>query len=579
MQEEDHLTRHRRLLALLALLLGFSMIAAACGDDDGGDSAAGSATDDGTTTDGTDDGTDSAAPTQAGGELIDGGTFVGDPPEHIDPALNVTLDAYQVVNALFDGLTEFDFSDPENPQVVPLVAEEYESNEEATEWTFTIREGAQFSDGEPITAQTFLDSWERASDPKFAGDYSYLFSFIKGGAEKLEGKADTLEGVTVDEAANTLTVELSAPYSNFPAVAGFQLFFPVHPDAIADPEAYENGLMIGNGPYMLSEPRSDEEIIVEKNENWQGDFNGETWDDRLDSITFLTSADPDTAYNALEAGETDTANIPPGRVTEADENYGTTLDVANLGSYHFEIKANDPVVGGPENVDLRKAISMAIDRDEINAAVYEGTRTTSTGVTPPGIPGQEMGLCEYCAYDPAAAEEAFQAWTDAGNELTEPLRIQFNADAGHEDVIAIMIDNLSQIGIEAEPEPFPSETYFTELAEGACQICRSGWYADYPTYDNFMYDLFHSDAIGGNNHGEYSNPEFDELVDEAKQTVDPEEQGQLFRDAENILLNEDVQVIPVNWYRGDYVFDDTKIANFPQNNLGLILWEQVALAA
>jgi ABC-type oligopeptide transport system substrate-binding subunit len=578
MYEEDHLTRHRRLLALLALLLGFSLIAAACGDDDdGGDSVADEgASDEGTTDTGTDD---AAPPTQAGGELIDGGTFVGDPPEHIDPALNVTLDAYQVVNAVFDGLTEVDFTDPDNPEVKPLVAETVEPNEDATVWTFKIRDDAAFSDGEPITAQTFADSWERASDPKFAGDYSYLFSFIEGGQDKLDGKADTISGVEVDEEANTLTVTLAAPYSNFDAVAGFQLFFPVHSSALEDPEGYENGLMIGNGPYKLAEPRTDEEIVVEKNDAWTGDVNGETWDDRVDKITFQVYADPDTAYNALEAGETNTANIPPGRVTEADENYGTTLDIANLGSYHFEINAEDPVVGGDENVDLRRAISMAIDRDEINTAVYDDTRTVSTGITPPGIPGFEEGLCDYCAYDPEGAQAAFDAWTEAGNELTEPIKIQFNAGAGHEDVIQIMIDNLADIGIEAVQEPFPSETYFTELADGACQICRSGWYADYPTYDNFMYDLFHSDAIGGNNHGLYSNPEFDQLVDEAKATTDPEEQGQLFRDAENILLNEDTQVIPVNWYRGDYVYDDEVISTFVQNNLGLILWEQVALAA
>ena len=89
---------------------------------------------------------------------------------------------------------------------------------------------------------------------------------------------------------------------------------------------------------------------------------------------------------------------------------------------------------------------------------------------------------------------------------TAPIQIQFNSGAGHEDVVQIIIDNLATIGIQAEAEPFPTETYFTELADGACQICRAGWYADYPTYDNFLYDLFHSDAIGGNNHGVVLEP-------------------------------------------------------------------------
>jgi ABC-type transport system substrate-binding protein len=556
---------HWRFLA--APCCALALVAAACGgDDDDGDAAVEEPGDG-------DDG-------EAGGELVDLGTFVGDPPEHIDPALNVTLDAYQVVNALYDGLTEIDATtDPDNPEVKGLVAESWESNEDATVWTFTIREGLTFSDGEPVLPSSFVRAWERASDPDFAGDYSYLFNFVEGGAEKLDGTADTLAGVSADDDAMTLEVRLSAPYANFDAVAGFQLFFPMPSavDELADQSEWENGLMIGNGPYMLERPRTDEEIVLVRNDRWGGDIFGNTRA-TLDRIVFRTNPDPDTAYNAFEAGEGDTANIPPGRVQEADENYATTLDVNIVGSYHFEVKWDDPVIGGPQNKLLRQAISQAIDREEINEAVYEGTRTTSTGITPRGIPGWEEGLCDYCAYDPDAAQAAFDEWQAAGNSLSAPLRIQFNAGAGHEDVVQIMVDNLAAIGIQAQAEPFPTETYFTELADGACQICRSGWYADYPTYDNFMYDLFHTDAIGGNNHGFYSNPEFDRLVDEAKAETDPDRQGELFRDAEQILLNDDIGVIPVNWYRGDYVYNPEKVTNFPQSVLGLIQWEQVTVA-
>jgi peptide/nickel transport system substrate-binding protein/oligopeptide transport system substrate-binding protein len=141
-----------------------------------------------------------------------------------------------------------------------------------------------------------------------------------------------------------------------------------------------------------------------------------------------------------------------------------------------------------------------------------------------------------------------------------------------------MIDNLSQIGIEAVAEPLDAETYFSQLAEGACQICRSGWYADYPTYDNFTYDLFHSDAIGGNNHGRYSNPEFDRLVDEAKANPDEEAAAEQYREAEQILLNEDFGVLPVLEYRGDYVYNPDIVTNYEQTPLGIVLYEQVTVS-
>jgi oligopeptide transport system substrate-binding protein len=559
--------RQRRGLKLLALILGLSLVAAACGgdDDDGG-------------------GGQEAAPSgeepQQGGEVVDLGTLVGDPPEHIDPALNVTLDAYQIVNAVYDGLTDIDASDPDNPQIVPMVAETVEPNDDATEWTFTIREGLTFADGEEILPSTFQRSWERASNPDFAGDYSYLFNFIEGGAEKLDGSADTISGVNADDESMTLTVTLAAPYSNFDAVSGFQLFMPVPEAAGTDPATaadWENGEMFGNGPFKLESPRTDSEIVLVPNTEWDGTKYDEAFalpeQPYLDRLTFRVSADPDTAYNSFEAGEGDNGQIPPGRVNEATSAYANTTDVAILGSYHFDLNLRDPVIGGEENKELRKAINQAIDRDEINDAVYEGIRTVSNGVTPEGIPGWKADLCDDCAYDPEAAQEHFDNWKAEGNELTEPLRIQYNLGAGHENVVAIFIDNLAAIGIEAVEEGIDTETYFTQMADGGCQICRAGWFADYPTYDNFMYDLYSTESLGGNNYG-YSNPEFDELVAEAKQTVDPDKQGELFNEAETILLD-DVGVIPLNWYRGDYVFNEDRLGGFTQSNFGLIPYEKV----
>ncbi|MGK2930974.1 MAG: peptide ABC transporter substrate-binding protein [Acidimicrobiales bacterium] len=565
------MSTHSRWLRVLALFLGLSMFAAACGDDD--DSSSGDATDD--TSEDTSDSDDGDS--EGGGEFVDFGTFVGDPPEHIDPALNSTLDAYQVINAMYDGLTEIDNSNPDSPEIVPLLAESSEPNDDGSVWTFTVKEDQVFSNGEEILPSTFKRSWERAA--AMGGDYSYLMTFIEGGAEALEG-AGELTGVVADDEAMTLEVTLAEPYSNFDAVAGFQLFFPMPEeagDAASPVDDYENGVMIGNGPYMMEEARTDEEIVLVRNDEWRGDFNGETWDGRLDRIVFRVQADPDTAYNAFEAGEADNANIPPARVTQAQEDYGTTLDVDILGSYHFVINDRAPEIGGEENLKLRQAISAAIDREEINTAVYNDSRNTSTGIVPPGIPGFEEGICEYCAYDPDQAQTLYDEWVAEGGSQDGPIPVQFNADAGHEDVVAIMVDNLAAIGIQAEAQPFPSETYFSELAEGACVICRAGWFADYPTYDNFMYDLFHSDALDGNNYG-FVNEEFDALVDEAKQTTDAEAQGELFREAEGILLNDATMAIPINWYKGDYVYNQDKWENFEQTNGGLIFWERITAA-
>ena len=567
--------RRRKGAQALGIVLGLSMIAAACGGDDDDASSDDAGAEDGAAA-------DEQEFTQ-GGDVVDASTFAQGNAEHIDPGLSTTVSASQVGESIYDGLTTVDYSDFDNPEVVGVVAESWESNEDATEWTFTVREGLSFSDGTPVLPSSFIRAWERASDPDFAGDYSYLFSFFEGGQEKLDGAADTISGIEADDENMTLTTRLSAPYSTFDAVVGFKIFAPMPEavDELSDQAEWERGEMIGNGPFMMEGTWTDQGVTLVPNPEW----NGTLYDEALglpeqpyvDSIEFVVSADEDTAYNSFEAGEAQIGPIVAGRVQEAQDNYETTLEDPVLGVYYFQINDRDPRVGGEDNLLLRQAISQAIDREEINDAVYEGTRTTATGITPPGIPGFEEGLCEYCAYDPEAAEAAYQEWQDAGNSLDEPLPIQFGADAGHEPVVAIMIDNLDAIGIPAVAEPIPSDTYFGQLAEGACVICRAGWIADYPTYDNFMFDLFHTSALDGNNYG-FSSPEFDELVDQGKATPDEEEQGELFRQAEQVLLNDDIGTIPINWYLGEYVYNPETIANLVQEPDLHIEWETVAVA-
>ena len=148
-----------------------------------------------------------------------------------------------------------------------------------------------FAGGEEILPSTFKASWERAA--ALAGDYSYLLTFIEGGEEALDPASDhTISGVVADDEAMTLTVTLSAPYSNFPAVAGFQLFYPVPTEAIEAGAEWENQAMFGNGPYKMEAARTDQVIKLVKNDDWNGDYNQETWPDRLDSIEFRTICRP-----------------------------------------------------------------------------------------------------------------------------------------------------------------------------------------------------------------------------------------------------------------------------------------------
>ena len=517
----------------------------------------------------------------AGGELTDYAQLAsGGDNTTFDPGSVQTLDESQITTALFDGLTDFDFTDTCNPKLKPLIAESITPNSDATEFVFKIRKGEVFNNGEPVLPSSFKKGWERAGSKELASPYGYLINFVKDGAKLQDGTLKTLDAIKADDAAMTLTVTLESPNADFPAIVTHPFFSPI---SDADIKRVGNttgwgdkGAVIGNGPFkFVSAGASDSgDVVIERNDKWGGNVLGDK-KANLDKITFKITQDTSSSYQAFDSGEGDTATIPSGRTGEATKKYKNTTKSPQLGTYYFDFGFDDPAVGGPKNLKLRQAISLAIDREDINKKVYEGVRVMPTGITPPGIPGFTADLCKYCKMDKVQAKKLFDEWTKAGGKLTAPLKLSFNSGGGHEGVVQIMQANLKDVlGIDSVLNPIEKK-YFSEIAkQGACQICRSGWYADYPTYGNFMVDLFSKASIDGNNLGRYDDPEFEKMIAAAQKETDPTKRGKMYADAESRILNDTTSVIPVNWYVGDHVYRDTLI-NYDQPPLGLVLWEKV----
>lgn len=521
------------------------------------------------------------ATTSEGGELVDYAQLIDSGNNtSFDPAVVQTVSESQVTSAVWDGLTDFDFSDKCKPVLKPLVAESFVSNEDASVWTFTIRKDAVFSNGEKITPSTFKASWERAGSKALASPYGSLIVYIEGGAELQEGTATDLPSVVADDATSTLTVTLDSPNADFGTIVSHSFFSPVSKadrDRLGDasPGWGDKGALIGNGPFKV-EKADETEVVLVPNTSWAGNVYGDT-KVNLDRITFKTTKDVETAYQAFEAGEGQTATIPPGQYGPATEKYKNTVRSVTLAVYYFDFGSSDPQLAGPKNLLLRRAISLAIDRDEINDKVYEGTRLNATGITPPGIPGFKESLCKYCSYNVAEAKSLFKEWEAAGGKLTKPIKLEFNEGGGQEGVIQIIISNLKKnLGIEAQPAPVATN-YFEDVAKvGGCHFCRSGWQADYPVYSTFMVDLFGESSIGGNNLGRFENAEFERLIAKAQITTDPTERGKLYNQAEEVVLNTETVAVPINWYTGDQVYADN-VVNYDQPPLGSVLWERVGL--
>lgn len=579
--------------AFIAGALTLSLIAAGCGDSDEGDDASTSTQEDGGTTGSSGAKNQQLTESDCGQLEFDsdapkGGTFTdyaymsdSGTNTSFDPGVVQTLNEFQITQAIFDSLTDFDFSEKCAPELKGDLAESWEVNDDATQYVFTLKDGIKYSDGTEVKASDFKAAWERAGSAELAAAYGYLVNSIEGGAALQEGEADDLSGVVADDEAGTLTIDLAAPNAEFASILVHPFFSPAHPDDLAkigNTTGWgDKGLTIGTGPFMLDKADENEVVLV-PNPEWDGNVYGDT-EVFLDSIVFKMTIDVETAFQTFEAGEGDSAPIPSGKYADAQAAYPKN-SVANplMGVYYFIFGADDPQVGGEANVKLRKAIAMAIDRDELNEKVYEGTRDDATGIVPPGIPGYDAEICEeICGYNPERAKELFAEWQDEGGELTKPIRIDYNEGGSHGDVAAIIQANLKDnLGIETELAGV-AEDYFKVVAEpGGCQICRAGWYADYPTYGNFMVDLFSAASIGGNNFGRFDNEEFEELIADAQAETDDAARAELYNQAESILLNDEAQTIPLNFYAGQYVFRD-RVLNYDYGPLGFAIWERMAV--
>ena len=552
--------RCRRAGQVLALVFVAILALAACGGGGGGGGGQ------------TDTGGEAGTPV-SGGDLVDLQNFAQGEPDHIDPGLAGVIQGSQITQLVWDGLTENDYKTGE---LKPMVAESWSGNADATQFVFKLRKDVKWSDGSPVLPSDFVRGWNRAIQKAFASEIAYHFDPIKGKADVDAGKATTMSGLKADDANYTLTVDLAFPYSTFPLTTSHSVFSPVHKEVekLKDQTKYEQGIMIGNGPYKLAEPWKHEPYIkLIRNESYWGGLNKHQA--YLNTIEFRISKDVDSAFSDFEAGTGQTGFIPPGRFAEVKAKYaGRVSDKPFLGTYAWTFNMKDPVVGGPDNLKLRQAIALAIDKQAIVDTVYSGSRKVATAWTPPGIPGYKEGLNPNANRDVNKAKQLLAEWGGA-SKITKPIKLNFGAGAGHEPVATIVQANLKELGIPSELAPGDTETYFSQMREGKGQFLRNGWVWDYVSYDNGMYSLYHSKAIGGDNLAQYSNPDFDKLVDQARAATDPAQANELYTQAEQLILT-DVVVVPLTWYAGQVAYSE-QLKNVIQSPLDFFAYDEMWL--
>lgn len=503
-----------------------------------------------------------------------GGTFtyyINDPVA-IDPYNLQESEGTQVGTKLFDTLVFYDWN---KEDIVPLAAESWEVSDDATQFTFHLVKGAKFHNGDPVDAKSFKRAWERICDPTMAtpSEVNYHLAPIAGYDDIVAGNTKELSGVTCPD-DNTLVVKLSAPMSDFLVVCAHPALAPVPQAALDDPASFLVA-PIGNGPFKMNGKwESGQYINLVRFDDYYGEK------PVLDGINFSIQKDPKTAFREFEAGNIDFCQVPTGRLAEITEKYGASEDGytvtpkhqvltgAESSVYYLAVNLNNPTMA---NVNVRKAMSLAINRQNIVDTLYEGSRKPATGIFPLVIDDNQKNVWEFCKYDPDQAKKIVDENGLAGTEIT----LSYNSGGGHEDLMSTIQGDLEAVGFKVTQDSLEWASYLQKLQSGNYMMGRMGWIADYPTLDNFLYPNFYSTA--DNNYSKYVNPEVDKAIDEARQITDEDKRKDAYREA-NQLIAADLPVIPIMFYAHNHVGSD-KIAEMFFNPQSIAELEKSSLQA
>jgi peptide/nickel transport system substrate-binding protein/oligopeptide transport system substrate-binding protein len=489
-----------------------------------------------------------------------GGTLVyplpGEPVS-IEPLNAQDASGLQVAHQVFEGLSRWVLEDGVLA-TRPGIAETWESKDAQT-WIFHLRQGVTFQApvSRPVTAQDFVDSWTRVTDPDNQSYVAYILAPLEG-CDDRGYQTDPAQGLTGVEALDdkTLQVTLRYPFADFPATLG-------HPVAAVTPVDYIDEVgdkayakkPVGTGPYAVASWKRGKQIVLTRNSAY--------WDQEgagyVDGVDMPIYDDVDKMWAAFQEGGLDCSQVPSSELAsvaaspEADADGAspsasprpwTTGSWPAAAVYFAGINMTDPTLGS--SLELRKAISQSADAQAVADEVGQAVATPVAGYVPPGVPGHKDAQNPY-PYDLAAATTAVAALGSAPT-----LNYWYDVNEDHRRIAETLVAGWGQAGISVVPSEYEWGTYVDKLSRGnhgsGSQLFRVAWIADYPAMDAFLYPLFQSDQSRTGSYTFYSNQGVDDLLQKARATMDGQQRQNLYAQAEKLVLT-DMPAVPLYSYR------------------------------
>jgi oligopeptide transport system substrate-binding protein len=469
-------------------------------------------------------------------------------PPTLDPGKMTDSTSSNILTMLFDTLVRKDL----DQELVPSLAQKIDISEDGTQYTFTLRKNALWSNGEPITANDFEFAWKRILDPSFASASASLMYLIKNAEPANSGEVSLDEvGVkAIDD--HTLVVNLEFPAAYFLELVSNSNFSPVNKKAAtANPKwAFEAGTSyICCGPFKLDEWKHNNYISVKKNANY--------WDKdsvSLDQVKVTIVPDSSTELSLFENGDLDWAGAPLSSLpTDAipslkESNQLTVYQTA--GTYYYEFNTQDPLLSNPK---MRKALAYSINRQTIVDNITQLDQEPALGLVPPTIRKNDKKF--FKDFDIEKSKELFnEALEEMGmTRKTMPsLSLSFNQGAeGHQKIAqAIQQQWKKNLGIEVTLHTSEWNVYLDDMRNHNFQIGRMAWLADVSDPIDFL-NVFR-DENHGSNHAQWQSDEFQELLAESNRTLDKDKRNSLLLEAEGILMDE-MPLAPIYHYTMAYL--------------------------
>ncbi|HBX82415.1 MAG: ABC transporter substrate-binding protein [Propionibacteriaceae bacterium] len=449
-----------------------------------------------------------------------------------------------IIDASFSKLVHYN-SDTAKPE---MDLAESIATTDSTVFTVKLKKGQKFSDGTEIKAKNFVDTWNYTALGTNGQQSSYFFTPIKGFADtqcgdadcKVAPKAEKLSGLAVVD-DYTFTITTDSPTSNLVVRLGYSAFAPM-PDAFfaaADKKAWAKSSLVSSGPYKVT-TQDATAIVLERNTNYAGAYKGVP-----DKITFKIYNDDAAAYADTLANNLDLLDIIPS-ANLAGDIWKTDLKDRNgtKATGVIQYMGFSPIDTNWKSVDLKKAISMAVDRAAVIKAVFNGARVPATGWVSPVVDGYKANQCDACTFDVTKAKELY---AKSGGYQGGPLTIWYNNDGGHKQWVDAVCNQIkNNLGLECVGSPTPKFKGMLDAlkAKELKGLFRLGWQMDYPSIENFLAPIYGKGA--DSNYSEYDNPAFDKAMTDGAAAKTTEEANKIYQDAE-AMLAKDQASIPT-WY-------------------------------